>query len=58
MFQSNQKTVLSIFEFSFNKIFDSNTYETKCPLLMLIALIMTSAVVYVSTMCIDKCGSH
>ena len=25
MFQSNQKTVLSIFEFSFKKTFDSNT---------------------------------
>ena len=25
MFQSNQKTVLSIFEFNFNKIFDSVT---------------------------------
>ena len=25
MFQSNQKTVFSIFEYSFNKTFDSNT---------------------------------
>ena len=25
MFQSNQKTVLNIIEFSFNKTFDSNT---------------------------------